>query len=112
MMSLIDSVVAARQEAEAVHTHPDSPRSRAQEAAILIAQVKAIMADLQVAGLPGPPGPPGPAAPAAADNSGLIAELHDRLDSRITALENRLREAANVPEAVDIPLPDTQEGTP
>jgi hypothetical protein len=44
MSDLLDRVVAARKAAEAEHCNPDgSPRTEAQHAAILIAQVQAII---------------------------------------------------------------------
>jgi hypothetical protein len=42
-VDLIGQVIAARKAAEAENTHPEGPRSEAQNAAILIAQVKEIM---------------------------------------------------------------------
>ena len=48
-MSLIDKVIAATHAAAAENTPPDGlPRSEAQNAAILIAQVQAILAGDQV----------------------------------------------------------------
>ena len=45
MMSLIDNVLAARKAAEAENCNADgSPRTEAQDVAILIAQVQAILA--------------------------------------------------------------------
>ena len=72
MSDLIERVAAAKAEAEAefhqqTHVH-GAPLDPNQQAAILIAQVKVILADVvPPQGPPGPMGPPGPAGPPGAD---------------------------------------------
>jgi hypothetical protein len=100
-MSLIDTVLAARKAAEAENTHPDmTARSEAQQAAILIAQVQAIMADAQS------PAPPPPAPPPV--DIGPLQSAYNAVAARLAALEQQITRFIPSPSAPG-PLDDTTE---